>query len=63
MTTDTLTGTPTRNAERGSVMPGERILGLRCRNCSRPEALGPNYVCVACFGRREASASTVEMAL
>jgi threonine synthase len=36
--------------------PGEapprpaRIRGLVCRNCGRPEPLGPSYVCAACFG-------------
>jgi threonine synthase len=28
----------------------QRILGLACRNCGRPEPLGPSYVCPACFG-------------
>ena len=40
----------------GVAMPGsarERIEGLRCRNCVRPEALGPSYVCAACFGPLE----------
>ena len=32
-----------------------RILGLRCRGCGRPEALGPSYVCPACFGPLEVS--------
>jgi threonine synthase len=32
---------------------GERIRGLRCRNCARPEPLGPSYVCPACFGPLE----------
>jgi threonine synthase len=27
-----------------------RVRGLACRNCGRPEALGPSYVCQACFG-------------
>ncbi len=31
----------------------ERILGLRCRACGRPEPLGPSYVCAACFGPLE----------
>ena len=31
----------------------ERIRGLVCRNCRRPEALGPAYVCPACFGPLE----------
>jgi threonine synthase len=51
MTTELLTGTtPTRP---DPVMSEERIVGLRCRNCGRPEALGPNYVCPACFGPLE----------
>jgi threonine synthase len=31
----------------------ERILGMRCRNCGRSEALGANYVCAGCFGPLE----------
>ena len=53
MSTELLTGIPARHAERGPAMPAERIVGLRCRNCSRPETLGPNYVCAACFGPLE----------
>ena len=30
-----------------------RIRGLVCRNCGTPEALGPSYVCAACFGPLE----------
>ena len=30
-----------------------RIAGLRCKNCHRPEALGPYFVCPACFGGLE----------
>jgi len=46
----------------GMAMPGSaidrgsaagRIQGLRCRNCGRPEELGPSYVCSACFGPLE----------
>ena len=37
----------------GREPAAERILGLRCRNCGRPEALGPNYVCAGCFGPLE----------
>jgi len=33
--------------------PAARIRGLRCRNCGRPEPLGPSYVCAACFGPLE----------
>jgi threonine synthase len=29
------------------------VAGLRCRACGRPEAIGPNFVCVACFGPLE----------
>jgi len=32
---------------------GSHILGLRCRACGQPEAIGPNYVCGACFGPLE----------
>ena len=30
-----------------------RIVGLRCRNCQRPEATGPHFVCPSCFGPLE----------
>ena len=30
-----------------------RVIGLQCRNCTRPEATGPNFVCPACFGPLE----------
>ena len=30
-----------------------RIVGLRCRSCFREEAIGPSYVCPACFGPLE----------
>jgi threonine synthase len=36
---------PARNA----TAPG-RIFGLSCRNCGKPEPIGPAYVCAACFG-------------
>jgi threonine synthase len=57
MPTDTLT-TP-RSSGFGAAMAGSaagstpRIRGLRCKNCQRPEALGPSYVCTACFGPLE----------
>jgi threonine synthase len=35
----------------GSTRP--RIRGLVCRNCGRPEEIGLNYVCPACFGPLE----------
>jgi threonine synthase len=42
---------PTRAA--GVAPAGARVLGLACRNCRRPEPLGPSYVCPACFGPLE----------
>ncbi len=30
-----------------------RIVGLRCRSCQRAEAVGPSFVCPACFGPLE----------
>ncbi len=53
MTTELQTGPPTTRPAPGTAMPGERILGLRCRNCGRPEPIGPSYVCAACFGPLE----------
>jgi threonine synthase len=32
---------------------GERIVGMRCRNCGRTEPVGLSYVCAACFGPLE----------
>jgi threonine synthase len=57
MPTDTLT-TPPRSsgfAAMAGTTAGAtpRILGLRCKNCQRPEVLGPSYVCPACFGPLE----------
>jgi threonine synthase len=50
--TDTLAPpTTVRTADR-SARPA-RIRGLVCRNCRRPESLGPSYVCAACFGPLE----------
>ncbi len=66
MTTELLTGTTSPAARPGHEMPGSveagtaaedgadaRIVGLRCRNCGRAEALGPSYVCAGCFGPLE----------
>jgi len=53
MTVQLLTGTPTPDLGRRPAAPGQRIVGLRCRNCGRAEALGPSYVCAACFGPLE----------
>lgn len=30
-----------------------RIIGLACKSCQRPQALGPSFVCPACFGPLE----------
>jgi threonine synthase len=35
------------------MTPTARIVGLRCRGCRRPEPIGLNYVCPACFGPLE----------
>ena len=35
------------------LAPDPRLHGLRCRNCGRPEPIGPGYVCAACFGPLE----------
>jgi len=53
MTTELLTGTATTGSDRAPAATGERIVGLSCRNCGRPETLGPSYVCGACFGPLE----------
>ncbi len=53
MTIELLTGITKPAIRPGIAMSGERIVGLRCRNCGRPEALGPSYVCAGCFGPLE----------
>jgi threonine synthase len=48
--------TPTRPgapADDPATTAPSHIRGLRCRACGRPEALGPSFVCVACFGPLE----------
>ena len=30
-----------------------RVVGLQCKNCKQPEAIGPHFVCSACFGGLE----------
>jgi threonine synthase len=37
----------------GSTSTAPRLRGLRCKNCQRPEPIGPSYVCPACFGPLE----------
>jgi len=36
-----------------SASRADRIVGLACKNCQRPETLGPSFVCPACFGPLE----------
>jgi len=40
-------------ASPGDPASRPRVIGLRCRNCHRPEAIGPSFVCPACFGPLE----------
>ena len=55
MTTATLD--PTTQASKTTTAlaspPGAHVAGLRCRACGRPEDIGPNFVCTACFGPLE----------
>ena len=44
---------PTAHDAGRPVMAAPRVVGLACRNCRRPEPLGPSYVCPACFGPLE----------
>ena len=44
---------PTAHDAGRPVMAAPRVVGLACRNCQRPEPLGPSYVCPACFGPLE----------
>ncbi len=59
MTTQTIDPTPAATeslltAETDAARAADgRVRGLRCRNCGRLEALGPSYVCAACFGPLE----------
>ena len=53
MTTETQArATPTTVPTTTSI-PTSHVLGLRCRACRRPEAIGPSFVCPACFGPLE----------
>jgi threonine synthase len=52
MTTETLTGTPTRHAERGPVMPASGSSACAAGIVRSPRR-SPNYVCAACFGPLE----------
>ncbi len=50
MTTQIHIEPPTTAAAEGGH---DRILGMRCRNCGRAEAIGLSYVCPGCFGPLE----------
>jgi len=55
MATETIAATEPPTPAR-PVRPAPRTAfldGLRCRNCSRPEPIGPSFVCPACFGPLE----------
>jgi threonine synthase len=51
MSTETITAPTATPAVTTAARP--RILGMRCRNCGRDEAIGLSYVCPACFGPLE----------
>ena len=53
MTTELLGQRPAPSGDLPAGHDPERILGLRCRACGLPEALGPSYVCASCFGPLE----------
>jgi threonine synthase len=54
MSTATLEPTTTTAAPAPGTTAGRsHIAGLRCRACGRPEEIGPNFVCTACFGPLE----------
>jgi threonine synthase len=54
MSTATLEPTTTTAAPApGTTVGPSHIAGLRCRACGRPEEIGPNFVCSACFGPLE----------
>jgi threonine synthase len=44
---------PTPATPPGAAAAPAHVRGLRCRACGRPEDLGPNFVCLACFGPLE----------
>jgi threonine synthase len=53
VTTELLGQRPVPSGDLPAGHDPERILGLRCRACGRPEPLGPSYVCASCFGPLE----------
>jgi threonine synthase len=55
MATETIAATePQTPARPARLGPRSAFLdGLRCRNCARPEPIGPSFVCPACFGPLE----------
>jgi threonine synthase len=55
MSTATLDPTASTSFGASATAPpgGSHIAGLRCRACGQPEAIGPKFVCTACFGPLE----------
>ena len=53
MSTATLDPTPAPPDGAAAPRPPSHVAGLRCRACGRPEEIGPNFVCAACFGPLE----------
>ena len=53
MTTTEATATATLDRPAPAGDGKSFLRGLRCRNCGREEAIGPLFVCVACFGPLE----------
>ncbi len=53
MTTDHTTTTATLERPSDADAAGSFLRTLRCRNCGRDEAIGPSFVCPACFGPLE----------
>jgi threonine synthase len=51
MTTETLA--PTATTTSPTPTSSSHVVGLRCRACGTPAELGPNFVCLACFGPLE----------
>jgi threonine synthase len=50
MTTETLAPTSTSTP---TPATSDHVVGLRCRACGTPAEMGPNFVCLACFGPLE----------
>ncbi|HEX5012971.1 MAG TPA: threonine synthase [Candidatus Limnocylindrales bacterium] len=53
MSTAILDPTATTATPAAAPPGASHIAGLRCRACGKPEQIGPNFVCTACFGPLE----------